>query len=170
MRIQKALCIAISMMLIIACTAGCGNLFGTEKTTSKTIYTTTPETTLDFKDKSVKDLLGISLDTVQTLKIVRAGDGLTVVIEDKVQIERILNRLSQVLFGNDLGKQGYTPDGYNFDFTIKDQNGERFVGIQLDTSDYSYIGNFQHHFYAIVDEGASSGEDLNTFIEKAKYS
>jgi hypothetical protein len=169
MQKHKALCIVVSMMLIMACTAGCEGLFSTAKTTGKVIYTNPTETTLDIKDKSVKDLLGISLDTVQTLKILRAGDGFTVVIDDKAQIGRILDRLNLVSFSVDLGKQGYTPDGYGLEFTCKDQNGETKVGIQLDTSEHTFIGSYNRHFYSIVDSGAYDNGNLNTYFEEAQY-
>lgn len=169
MQNQKLIGIVLSIFLIVTCTAGCGDLFSTKETTNKTVYTNPAETTLDFKDKSVRELLGISLDLVQSLRLIRMGDGLTVIVDDKAQIGRILDRLSQVTFSKDLGTQGYTPDGFFLEFTCKDQNDLTKVGIQLDTAKLSFIGIYKQHIYQIIDRGSDTGDDLNTFLDEAQY-
>jgi hypothetical protein len=161
------ICIAMCIGLLLIGAAGCKNESSTTSTTMKIIYTTPPETTIDFIDKTAAELLSVDLESVLSLKIVRMGDGKAVVIEDKEQIGRILVRLGQVKFNKDLGKHGFSPDGYSLKFEMKDNPGEYQVGISVDSAQHSNISTYNSHFYEIVEEG--NAEYFNDYFYKEMY-
>jgi hypothetical protein len=162
-KISAMIC-CLSVVLALVC--GCDDFFSI--TTITTSAPTSPqETSSTMIGASVSEVLQIVPESVESLEIVQMGDGQSVVIEDKEQINKILRRLSDIKFTKDLGTTGYTPTGFSLRFTVKANAETTLVKIQIDAAESAYCATFHHHFYEISDE--SKDENLNKYFENEKY-
>jgi hypothetical protein len=142
----------VSICLLLGSIAGC------------LAQTGRPSGTTRVEDGSVLELLDIKDAAIGSIQIVNMGNGQSVIIEDRSEISRILNRLARVLIQENLGDQGYTLTGYAL--TLVDQTQPQEVHIQLDVAQGDDFATFGGDYYIIDDRDT---DELNDYFALAKY-